>query len=214
MHQPPANASPSNRRDLAARFAIGRPIGAIEPLGRGLINDTFSLEAGGQRYVLQRINGTVFPAPERIMANLRILSSHLSERGTMDLRVPALITTREGADFLRDADGGVWRLMEFIADAVTLTRIENAAQAREVGAVLGRFHRLVESLPIERFALSLPGFHATPAYLKRFLVAAEQGQGARGLRDCLDFILDRRGLADVLEAARRSRAYPATDHSW
>ncbi|MBK5966959.1 aminoglycoside phosphotransferase [Thiocystis minor] len=210
MCQPPATSDPANRRDIAARFAIAHPLGAIAPLGRGLINDTFSLDAGGQRYVLQRINGAVFPAPERIMSNLRVLGAHLADLADTGLRLPSLIATREGGDSLRDADGSLWRLMEFIPDAVTLARIENDAQAREVGAVLGRFHRLVASLPIERLALSLPGFHATPEYLKRFLAVAEQspGQGNKNMRDCLDFVLSRQGLADVLEAALKAGTIP------
>ena len=207
MRQPPA-ICPSKRRDIAKRFAIARPIGAIEPLGRGLINDTFSLEAGGQRYVLQRINGAVFPAPERIMANLRVLGAHLATRDAPGLRLPALIATRDGADFLRDLDGGVWRLMEFIPDAVTLARIENDAQAREVGAVLGRFHRLVESLPSARLGLTLPGFHATPDYLERLLSVAKDADTAidhaQEVRCCLDFVTARRGLAKALDTAWRA----------
>ncbi|AFL74699.1 phosphotransferase enzyme family protein [Thiocystis violascens] len=201
---------PPHCHEIAARFAIAHPLGAIEPLGRGLINDTFSLDAGGQRYVLQRINGAVFPAPERIMANLRVLGAHLAERADTGLRLPSLIATREGGDFLRDADGAIWRLMEFIPNAVTLTRIEHDAQAREVGAVLGRFHRLAASLHSERLALSLPGFHATPEYLTRFLAVAgqEARQEGQAIRDCLDFVLERRGLADVLEAAQASGAIP------
>ena len=210
MHQSLATSCPPNLRDIAARFAIAHPLGAIEPLGRGLINDTFCLDAGGQRYVLQRINGAVFPAPERIMDNLRVLGVHLAELTGTDLRLPSLIATREGGDFLRDADGAIWRLMEFISDAVTLTRIENDTQACEVGALLGRFHRLVASLPIERLALTLPGFHATPKYLKRFLSVAEQGQGQGGqaIRDCLDFVIERMWLADVLETSLKAGEIP------
>lgn len=208
MQTPPDTSCPASRRDIAARFDIAGPIGAIEPLGRGLINDTFSLDAGGQRYVLQRVNGSVFPAPERIMANLRVLAAHLFDLDDAGLRLPALIATREGADYLRDVDGGIWRMMEFIPNAVTLARIEDVAQAREVGAMLGRFHRLVASLPIARLAFSLPGFHATPTYLEHFLVVAEQRKGREGkdVHDCLDFVVTRRGLADVLDAAQRTES--------
>ncbi len=193
-------------RAIAARFAIESPPGAIEPLGRGLVNDTFSLQAGGRRYVLQRINGAVFPDPERIMSNLRVLGEHLAGQADARLRLPALIMTRDGAFSLRDVDGDCWRLMEFIPDAVTLERIVDDGQAREVGAVLGRFHRLTESLPCERLGLSLPGFHATPVYLERLLRLAEQtGMTLEdpAVRAALDFVSTRHGLASVLDEAQR-----------
>ena len=193
-------------RAIAARFAIDCAPGTIEPLGRGLINDTFSLEAGGRRYVLQRINGAVFPDPERIMANLRVLGEHLAGQVETGLRLPELIATRDGASSLRDADGDCWRLMEFIPDAVTLERITHDAQAREVGAALGRFHRLTESLPCERLGFSLPDFHATPVYLERLLTLAEQAGTALQDPDisaALDFVATRHGLASVLDEALR-----------
>lgn len=152
---------------LCEQFAIDLPVDAVAPLGRGLINDTYRLEAGGRRYVLQRINGRVFPEPERIMANLARLARHPDRPESLGLRVPALIQARDGASFVRDPAGAVWRLMEFIPDACNLSRLQNVHQAREVGRVLGRFHGWAASLPLDDFRVTLPGFHDTPGYLGR-----------------------------------------------
>lgn len=208
MNRSPALFCYSRHRALAAQFAIAPPLGAIAPLGGGLINDTFSLEAGGQRYVLQRINGTVFPDPAQIMANLRMLAAHLVElaaRGESVPRLPALIATRDGADTVRDGDGSVWRLLEFIPDAVTLPRLATLTQARAVGALLGRFHRAVASLPIARLGDSLPGFHATPAYLARLeTVVTHADCRTPAIRAALAFVRARQTLAEVLDRAWRS----------
>ncbi|BCU06321.1 phosphotransferase enzyme family protein [Allochromatium tepidum] len=152
---------------LCEQFAIDPPVDAIAPLVRGLINDTYRLEAGGRRYVLQRINGHVFPEPERIMANLARLARHPDRPESLGLRVPALIQARDGASFVRDDAGAVWRLMEFIPDTCNLSRLQNVHQAREVGRVLGRFHRWTAVLPSDDFAVTLPGYHDTPSYLER-----------------------------------------------
>ncbi|MBK1718356.1 aminoglycoside phosphotransferase [Thiocystis violacea] len=205
-HQAPVPTDPSLTR-LADRFAIQPPIGPIRPLGQGLINDTYRLEAGDQSYVLQRINSRVFPSPERIMANLSLLARHPDPSGAIGPRIPRLIPTREGESFARDARGEVWRLMEFIPNAIGLSRIHDGQQGREVGRVLGRFHRWVGAMPIERFGLSLPGFHATPVYLKRFLTAIENSASAEtsaGIGPLMDFVNERRGLAEVLEEANRT----------
>ena len=194
---------------IAAAFPVGAAIEPIAPLGKGLINDTYSLitEAGG--FVLQRINPRVFPDPERIMANLEALTAHASQDRVGGLRIPALIRARDGRSWVRAADGALWRLMELIPDGVSLTRIEGRDQARAVGSALGHFHRLTRDLAPERLAVSLPGFHRTPDYLARHLAARaaatptrDGGEGEQAMLEaCFGFIDARHGLAQVLETA-------------
>jgi len=192
---------------LLAGFAVDGPVGPIEPLGKGLINLSFRVSAGGRDWVLQRLNGEVFAHPERIMANLRLLAGHGAQASALGLKIPALVPGRDGAPFVRAPDGGLWRLMELITDAVTLARLETEDQAREVGRVLGRFHRLAAELPREGLQVSLPGFHHTPTYLARHLRARALAKDLAHtdpavLEDCLDRVDSRRDLAEVLESAR------------
>jgi len=203
MHHP----EPPDLAEITAAFAAGPAIGPIEPLGQGLINDTFSVVTDKGPFVLQRINPRVFPEPERIMANLEALAEHAARSSGIGLRVPGLSRAADGAPFVRAPDGALWRLMERIPDAVNLTRIEQPHQARGVGSALGRFHRLTRDLPPGRLGLSLPGFHRTPDYLARHLAARPLSAWATGgdegpvLRACFDFIDARHGLAQVLEQA-------------
>jgi Ser/Thr protein kinase RdoA (MazF antagonist) len=70
--------------------------------------------------------------------------------------------------------------MELIPDAVNLPGIETPRQADQVGAALGRFHRLTRDLDPTRLAITLPGFHRTPNYLAR-LLAVRDALGPSGL---------------------------------
>jgi Ser/Thr protein kinase RdoA (MazF antagonist) len=197
--------------EIAGRFSIPARIERVEPMGSGLINDTFLVTAGSAGWVLQRINGRVFPHPERIMGNLTILSAHLSDRGEAGIRIPAPVPAADGRPFVRDPEGGVWRLMELIPEARTLTAIETPAQAREVGRALGRFHRLTSDLDPGRLAVTLPGFHVTPAYLERFTSALRIGGGlchTERIREAIRFTAARRGIVDILEDARRQGRIP------
>lgn len=184
---------------LAEAFVIARPLSHVTPLGRGLINDTYRLEAADCSYVLQRINGQVFPAPEQIMANLHRLAQHPHSPATYDLCVPRLIPTYDGASFVRDAAGAIWRLLEFIPETRTLTRLDTPEQAREVGRVLGRFHRWTAHLPNTDFAITLPGYHDTARYFKR--LAEMLIDAPPELTELRAFILDRQALAKILEQA-------------
>lgn len=192
---------------LMSGFAVDGPIGPVEPLGNGLINQSFRVRACGGEWVLQRINGEVFPYPERIMANLGLLAGLRDEALRLGLRVPALVASRTGAPYVRDASGAYWRLMELIPDTISLKRLETVQQAFEVGSVLGRFHRLAAQLPPDGLQVSLPGFHHAPTYHVRYLAArvyaTNAGDAERGaLEACFAQIDARRWLVQALEDAR------------
>ncbi len=207
--QPRVPPLPGDLHDIVAGFAVDPVLGPIDPLGRGLINDTFAVTTQGGRFVLQRINARVFPDPEQIIANLAVLAAHAA--GRTGLRVPALIPARDGRPFLRTPAGDLWRLTELIPDAVTLNRVETAHQAHQVGSALGRFHRLAQDLDTTRLGLSLPGFHRTRDYLAHHLTLRRAvGAGARddAICACEAFIDARVGLAGVLEEALAAGRIP------
>ncbi len=200
---------PDSLAHVAAAFDLPDPPESIEPLGRGLINDTFKLAAGGRGYVLQRINPGVFPNPEQIMANLLRLSEHAREMGSAGLRIPGILRARDGRPYTTGTDHALWRLMELVEDGVSLPGLESPDQAAQVGRTLGRFHRLAAGLPPGALAISLPGFHHTPGYMEQHLAAhdawrreAESERAeAEAVRACVDQIDRRRGLASVLHTA-------------
>lgn len=205
----PLLAATTEPRAIVARFAIPAPIDGVEPYGRGLINDSFLVTTPEARYLLQRINARVFPDPARIMANLVVLDRHARARPNRDLLVPRLVPSQDGAASVRDAEGALWRLMHFIEDSLTLAHIEHPGQAREVGALLGRFHDLTRAIPIGDCGIALPGFHDTPAYLARLEQAlAGPRDSDTELDACVAFALERRALARRLSDAVQAGQLP------
>jgi Ser/Thr protein kinase RdoA (MazF antagonist) len=195
---------------VAKRFALPTPIATVEPYGGGLINDTFLVTVAGSPYILQRINESVFPEPERIMSNLAALEDHLARRADGKTRIPTLIAARDGRPFVRGEDGGVWRLMEFIPNTSGLARIDEPEQAREVGRILGRFHACTSDLNPDRLAVTLPGFHVTPAYLERFarVIDGRAASYPDEIRQGIAFVTARQDGAAVLEVPRRQGRIP------
>ena len=199
-----------NATAIAERFALSSPITAVAPYGTGLINATFLVTAADSGYILQRINDAVFAEPERIMANLALLDAHLGTRDSSGIRIPALIPARDGKPFVLAEDRGVWRLMERIPNSRSLARIDTLAQAQEVGRILGRFHACTSDLPVDRLAVTLPGFHVTPSYLAQFRRAlkAPAADQPDALRQAIASVTARQGRAAFLENARRRGQVP------
>ena len=201
-------------QDIAGQFPLDGKISAIHPHGQGLINDTFVVTTDtGTQVILQRINRHVFPHPERIMENLRVLSGHIRQRAADNgaaartLRLPEILSARDGRDFVIDTEGGFWRAQEFIEHTRTLDRISNIAQAEEVGFALGCFHALIHDLDPARLHQTLPGFHDAPGYFARFLRASarpRQTGASRDLLHGLSFVERRWNLTRALEQARRA----------
>jgi Ser/Thr protein kinase RdoA (MazF antagonist) len=187
---------------IAQQFA--NAVNGITPLGNGLINDTYLVATPSSPFVLQRINSTVFPAPEQIMANLDTLNRHVAQKpgASVKLQIPEIIKTIDNADLYRDQSGDFWRGLSFIADTESIETIGSIEDAEQAGFALGHFHRLLSDLDPLLLHDTLPGFHVTPGYLKHYHQVLRQSD-QREDRYCADFIARFQSIADDLEAAKQ-----------
>lgn len=203
----------------------------LSPLGAGLINETYLVDTGAERFVLQRVNGTVFADADAIAENLLRIQDWLGAQADASVRLPRLIPAASGASTLRDADGHAWRLLEHIGSSRVIKPLENLTQAAEVGRALGRFHRALATLDPRRLAFTLPDLHNTPRYkakLDAAIAAAETiarrpsaqdatGAGPRAMSpavaSALQQIEARAALIPVLSQARTDGALsPSVTH--
>lgn len=206
-----AEALLDQARTAAKMFAFKVPNVDVKPYGSGLINNTF-LVSGNRRndpkYILQRINRSVFAQPEAVTANLETVlahaARHLGENSPgRQLTFPATIRTHTGQTHFIDAHQEFWRAAEFVRGTVSYDRVANPHQARQVGFALGRFHRMLADLPVHLLHDTLPGFHIAPLYLQQYERVAYQSAPASPLElRCRDFIAQRAIGISVLENER------------
>lgn len=137
----------------------------VEPLGRGLINDTFAVDSPQGAFVLQRVH-PVF-APE-IHLNIVAVTDQLARRG---LLTPRLRPTTSGDAWL-DRESEIWRVMTRM-DGVSFDAATEPAQARAAAHLLARFHSALDDLEHELVGLRT-GVHDTPAHLRRLAEAVEE----------------------------------------
>ncbi len=193
--------------ETAAALAFFFPdaeIRCLRPLGQGNINQTLRVDlVAGPAWVLQRLHPGVFADPEAVMTNIRLVTEHLHRQSDSTTRFCRLGCNPQGQDRFFDQDGCCWRLLTHIGSTRTLDQVENAAQAQEIGRLLGRFHGLTAGLAPERLADPLPGFHVTPRYLHHYDTLRDRiDPGSERERQCAGMIEELRPLAWVLEDAR------------
>jgi len=195
---------------VISHFTLRGTLAKTERFGSGLINDTYlcELRDGGEmrKYILQRINTSVFKKPELVMKNVEVVTAHIVSRlhaqGIQDPHTitPTLIPTRGGQLFHRDDSGTYWRMFHYIESGRVFDTVTSVTHAFEVGRGLGRFQSLVSDLPPDRLHDTLPGFHETPRYLAEFdeALKADVKKRAAGVMTDREFVNDRRSLAPVL----------------
>ncbi len=157
----------------------------IRPLGSGLINHTWIVEdVAGRRFVLQRMH-EMFPG--EINRDIELVTAHLESSG---FPTPRLLRTGSGGLWV-EADDGIWRMMTYV-QGVSLNALETEQQAREAGALLGRFHLALAGIDHE-FVNERPGVHDTPRHLANLEKAiADHGDHPRygEIRPLAERILD------------------------
>lgn len=194
---------------IAKHFRLaGEPL-EITPLPTGHINDTFILTAQekGQatRCILQRINHAVFKEPIPTMSNILRVTEHIRRKALQDdaelaARQLTVFSTHEGLGYYQDAGGNVWRVYNFIEDAVTHDTLASTEPAYEAARMFGWFQRMLIDLPGPPLHETIRGFHDTPRRLQVFrdVLKADKFDRAKNAKAEIDFLRSHAEICDVL----------------
>ena len=159
---------------LSRGWAIG---GQVEPLGYGLINDTYLVsnqKEYSSNYVLQRINNFVFEDPILVMGNITRVVAHVRKKERS--LVPRLIPTEDEKTWYLDDQGECWRLWEYINDGFAVQGLKNGKDAKLAGATFSRFQNILGDLPGPKLKDPISNFMRLPYYLAE-LEAITSGHG-------------------------------------
>ncbi len=194
-------------------FLPGRRVSELVPVAGGNVNDSLYVRlSSGRRYILQKLNPSVFAQPEQVIANLSMVTDYCDREKSKQqqclIRLPRLIRSPAGRTAFIDPIGHYWRLLTWIEETCTMATINFEEQGRAIGRLLGCFHHLLRDLPVGKLYDPLPGFHHTPTYLHRYdQVVGSRSEGVfSGARErrCAAFIDEYRDRAGILEQHRRS----------
>ena len=180
---------------ILAAYELPGTILDIARHGKGHINDTFCVscrtpEGGTVQLILQGLSQAAFPHPEEVMENFVGITSYLrreilAEGGDPSRETLNLVKTRDGADFVTDNRGRVWR-------------------------AFGRFQYMLRDYPAQTLHETIPHFHDTEVRFGQFLAALEADKlnRAKGVSAEIQFFLARKEDCGVALRALREGKLP------
>lgn len=185
--------------DIFRMFEIeGEPV-SVTPYGNGHINQTFVAVTDRRRYILQRINNSIFTDVDGLMNNIYLVSEYLSQRDSDPRHVLKPLRTREGGLYAA-ADGGYWRLYNFIEDSICLEAAESAEDFETSARAFGDFQSRLAGFDAGKLIETIPHFHDTPDRYRIFreAIAADPLGRAQDVAKEIDFALAREEMAGTM----------------
>ncbi|MGP1535854.1 phosphotransferase enzyme family protein [Bacteroides heparinolyticus] len=179
---------------IVSHFQLKGTTGTVNPLGSGLINDTYkvtTVEADAPDYVLQRVNHAIFRDVDMLQGNIEAVTRHirkkLEQQGEADIerKVLHFLPTDTGKTYWHDGEN-YWRMMVFIPRAKTYETV-NPEYSYYAGSAFGHFQAMLADIP-DTLGETIPDFHNMEFRLKqlREAVAVDAAGRVKEVRPLLD----------------------------
>lgn len=182
----------------------------VKSFGSGIINDTFLVVCNDndnkeEKYILQKINNSIFKNIELLMKNYCNICNYLKEivkntHGDVDRQTITVIPTKDGKSFFKDSKGNYWRAIKFIPNTITYDVLESANDFYKAGKAFGKFQNMLSEYNAENLYESIPNFHNTKERFNTFLSSVKNNKVNRldKVRDEVNFILERENDTSIL----------------
>ncbi len=182
--------------DITSHFQLHGVPTDIQPLGNGLINDTYKVFIEGQQqpaYVLQHINNAIFQDVDMLQDNIEKVTSHIRQKllkakvDDIDRKVLSFIKSDNSKTYYFDGEK-YWRMMVFIKDSFTYESV-TPEFSKIAGKSFGAFEAMLSDLD-EPLGEIIKDFHNIEFRLKqlRQAVADDKAGRVQAVRHLLDEI--------------------------
>lgn len=193
-----------------AQFAIDGRLIQKGPYGNGHINDTFLLvfeqeDCSRRRYILQRMNHSIFKNPAQLMENVVNVTEYLrgvilSQGGDPDRETLNVVKTHDGQSYYKDQEQNYWRIFLYVERTVCLEKVESPKDFYDSAVAFGNFQRMLSGFPVGKLYETIPDFHNTPSRFRDFQKAVQEDKMGRAAlaADEIAFALARGQEAAIL----------------
>ena len=177
--------------EIVKNFNIKGEITNICENAQGNINSThlITFNNGGteKKYLLQKINHSVFKNPFLVMKNITLITNHIRKKlskmeGINQKTLTLIPTVKNKNEFMyvytnSDGEKEYYRMYEYIDDCISYNNFSECENpeviAYNAGECFGFFHKLLSDFPVSSLYDTIPDFHNTPKRFDAMLEAVE-----------------------------------------
>lgn len=160
--------------EILDKFNIEGELVNVEQNNSGIINKTFvatfKREDGAERkYLIQKINTTVFAEPYKLMKNIQNVTTYLQKQmvkeGDNEHKVLEVVKTKDGKAlcYINDETGTrkYYRVYEYIENSMSYDCSTDKDIVFNTGKAFGNFQRLLADYPMSKLEETIKDFHNT-----------------------------------------------------
>jgi hypothetical protein len=165
-------------KNICAKFAAEGEFSDFKPYGNGHINDsyiiTYNQAFGIKRYLLQRVNHTIFADVPGLMENIVRVTKHIRNKlekqkaDDISRKVLTVIPATGENSCYRDSEGNYWRMYIFIEKARTFDVPESLQQVYQAAKAFGDFQQMLIDFPQPPLKETIPDFHNALKRIENF----------------------------------------------
>ncbi len=199
-----------NINEVIAKFNVDA---SAAPYGDGHINDTYVTNS--PKYILQRINNSIFPDVDGLMNNIEYVTEFLKEKiqkegGDVNRETLSIIKTNDDKSYYKTDDGLYFRMYKFIEDTVTYQSIEKKEQFYSCAKAFGKFQKQLADFDVSKLVEIIPDFHNTPKRVEALKKAIEEDKCGRkkDVEKEIEFALNMAKYADCVTSLLGSDEVP------
>lgn len=171
--------------------------------GNGHINDTYRVE--GSKYILQRINTSIFKNPDELMTNIENVTAFLRKKiaaagGDPERETLTFVPTVTGENLYKPDDSSAFRVYKFITGTKTIEDSKNPDDLYAAGVGFGHFQKMLADYPAETLFETIKDFHNTPKRVEALKEAIRNDVAGRAesVKAEIDFALENAAWADAV----------------
>lgn len=165
---------------IISNFNIKGELIGVETNNSGNINNTyvatFLNDGEKTKYLIQKINTTVFTEPYKLMKNIEGITSYLKKqmakehyKGHQVLEVVKTLDNKSLCCIECNGDKDYYRIYEFIENAVTFDCSVDERIVYNTGKAFGNFQKLLRNYPISKLSETIKDFHDTGKRYKKLI---------------------------------------------
>lgn len=184
--------------NVIKNFKIKGEILDVCPYGEGHINTTYLAICENRRYIMQKINTTLFNQTEKLMNNIMLVTEHIRKNYPNEVTL-TLVYTKDDKPYL-ECEYGAFRVYDFIENSVCLQIVSNENEFYQSALAFGKFLNMLETFDASLLYEVLPNFHHTPTRFNALLEAIKEDKCKRveSVMEEIEFALAHKDVINII----------------